>query len=134
MQKTKKKKNNRRARAENSALKPELNLRARFELIDYDYLNKLSPKELKWLNKFTEEYVNANLSGQSKKLHNTKELKKDCYDRNNARNRCVYTKAKASGNVVDTEVVEVFEVDEDEIVESIDLKKKLNSFDDSSND
>ena len=71
-------------------------MRSRIDLIDYDYLNKLSPEELDWLNKFTEEYVNAKLDPKpNKNLHNKKRLKKDCYDRNNARNSCILTRQKA---------------------------------------
>lgn len=38
-----------------------------------------------------------------KNLHNTKELKKDCYDRNNARNRCILTQQRAQGKIEYTE-------------------------------
>lgn len=57
------------------------------------------------MNKFTEEYVNASLNTEDldKNLHNTEELKKDCYRRNNARNRDILTKAKASGNHISTD-------------------------------
>lgn len=96
------KKKNKRSREKYPALKPELNLRSRFELIDYDYVDKLNDEEKAWLNKFTNEYTNASLDRKNLKnnFHNTEELKKDCYDRNNARNRDVLTRAKASGNNV----------------------------------
>lgn len=94
-----------RARTKYPALKPELNLKTRYELIDYDYINKLSEEDKKWLNKFTEEYVNASLNAENltENFHNTKELKKDCYRRNNARNRDILTRAKASGNYISTD-------------------------------
>lgn len=93
-------KKTKRSKIKYSALDPSVNLKTRYELIaDYDYLNKLSEKEKAWLNKFTKEYVNADLDTKrkSKNLHKTDRLRKDCYDRNNARNRCVLTRAKASG-------------------------------------
>ena len=70
--------------------------------MDYDYLNKLSEKELEYLNKFTEEYVNAsvNTKNPKKNLHKSKRLIKDCFDRNNARNRDVLTQQKAMGKHV----------------------------------
>lgn len=70
--------------------------------MDYDYLNKLSEEEKKWLNAFTEEYINASLDSKNleNNLHNTEELKKDCYRRNNARNRDILTRAKASGSFI----------------------------------
>lgn len=97
-----KKKENKRSKTKYAALKPELNLKTRHELIaDYDYLKELSPKEKEWLNKFTKEYVNAEINNKQprKNLHRNKSLKKDCYDRNNARNRCIYTRSKASWNL-----------------------------------
>lgn len=57
------------------------------------------------MNKFTEEYVNASLDSENldKNFHNTDQLKKDCYRRNNARNRDILTRAKASGNHISTD-------------------------------
>lgn len=68
-------------------------------MLDYDYLSKLSDKELKFLNKFTEEYVNASLDVGKKwrNLHKNKELIRDCFNRNNARNRDILTQQKAMG-------------------------------------
>lgn len=76
-----------------------MNLRTRTELIDYDYLDKLNDKEKEWLNKFSEEYIGASIKKDEKPMHKTKRLRKDCYDRNNARNRCILTRAKASGTI-----------------------------------
>lgn len=93
---------NKRQRAKYPALRPELNLKTRYELLDYDYIDKLGDLEKKWLNDFTEEYINASLDSKNPQnnLHNTEELKKDCYRRNNARNRDILTRAKASGTFV----------------------------------
>lgn len=96
-------KKNKRNSTKNPALVPKLNLKSRYELIDYDYIDKLNEEEKAWLNAFTEEYINANMNHDGEKLHKTKKLKKDCYNRNNARNRCIWTKAKASGSGVDLE-------------------------------
>jgi hypothetical protein len=83
-------------------LDPSLNLKSRTELLDYDYLHKLKPEELEWLNKFTEEYVHASLDTErpKKNLHRNKTLRKECYDRNNARNRDVLTRQRASNRMV----------------------------------
>jgi hypothetical protein len=91
-----------RARTKHPALRPELNLKTRYELIDYDYVWKLSEEEKEWLNKFTEEYVNAHLDRKelTNNLHNTKELKQDCDRRNNARNADILTKCKAAGKYI----------------------------------
>ena len=47
------------------------------------------------------EWTNADLDFKNLKnnLHNTKELKKSCTDRNNARNRDIFSRAKASDNL-----------------------------------
>lgn len=98
-------KNNRRAKAKYPALNPSLNLKTRAILVDYDYVDKLSDSEKEWLNKFTNEYVHASLDTKKlkKNLHNTQKLKKDCFDRNNARNRDIYTREMAQGKMFSTE-------------------------------
>lgn len=57
------------------------NLKSRWDLIDHDYLDKLSPEEQEWLSKFNEEYIsgsfektkNGNFS-RTKNLHTTDAL------------------------------------------------------------
>lgn len=128
-----KKKESKRSKTKYSALRPEFNLKTRQDLIsDYDYLAKLSPKEKEWLNKFTKEYVNAEINTKQprRNLHKTKSLKKDCYDRNNARNRCIYTRSKASYNLKFFEDVSennknlINHCVEDEIINDIDTLHK----------
>lgn len=94
------KKQTRRNKAKYPALEPKFNLKSRADLIDYDYIDKLSDKEKEFLNSFTEEFIGANLKHKGKKLHRSAKMKKDCYDRNNARNRDVLTKAAITGKKV----------------------------------
>lgn len=96
----KKTKKSRRSAQKYPALDPAFNLRSRADLIDYDYINKLSEEEKKWLSDFTEEYTNANFNHSGKKLHKTKLQKRDCYNKNNSRNRDILTRAKASGTMI----------------------------------
>lgn len=91
------KKESRRSRVKYPALSKGFNLKTRSNLIDYDYLDKLSDKEKAFLNAFTSEYINADMKHHGKKLHKTKKLRKDCFDRNNSRNRDILTRAQASG-------------------------------------
>lgn len=78
------------------------------------YVDQLNEQEKEWLNSFVEEYVNANFNHGNDRVHpvelaeferknGTKYLadkhKKHCEDRNNARNRCIYTKASTTGNL-----------------------------------
>lgn len=106
------KKVNRRSKAKYPALDPTLNLRTRYEEIEQNqYINgvkndngeivirELTHSEKDWLNRFNEEFVNANFNHKGKKIDATKASKKRSYDKNNARNRCIYTKAKASGTL-----------------------------------
>lgn len=113
-------KKNKRQKTKYPALKPELNLRTRYELIDYDYINLLSEEDKRWLNDFTEEYVNASLDSKNleNNFHNTEELKKDCYSRNNARNRDILTRAKASGSYVSMDDLEYPNVNQLDYIEN----------------
>lgn len=119
----------RRSKSKYPALDPTLNLKTRYELIaDCDYLDKLSDKEKEWLNNFNEEYINANMNHKGKKLHKSKKQKKDCYDRNNSRNRCLLTIKRATGMCTDLEEAKVenktLENTEDFLIKVIDEKKK----------
>lgn len=108
------------------ALDPKYNLKSRSELIDYDYIDKLSDKEKEFLNNFTEEFIGANMNHKGKKLHKKKDQIKDCYNRNNARNRDILTRAKASGKF--HYMNDIFNSEEE-----LDAKlKEMNNFDDSS--
>lgn len=105
-------------------------MKTRTDLIDYDYLHKLSPQELEWLNKFTEEYVIAKLDKKNKNnLHNKKKLKKDCYDRNNDRNNDILTISKAGGKLKYLEELKNKPSDytEDDLINVLD-KRRYSSF------
>jgi hypothetical protein len=85
------------------ALNPRLNARTRFEVLDMDYLRKLSDEELKFMNQFMAEYVSGSFkkddTGEYSKdnLHKTEEERRECYTRNNVRNRCGLTVSNATG-------------------------------------
>ena len=111
-------KKTRRNSTKNPGLVKEVNLKIRHELMDYDYLDKLSPEEKDWLNRFTEEYVHNNFSHPGKRIHPKKTrkaivkktgeprkidiYKKESGDRNNARNRDSYSITK-SNNILEGE-------------------------------
>lgn len=85
------------------ALNPRLNARTRFEVLDMDYLKKLDDAELNFMNQFMAEYVSGSFKkdekGQysSENLHKTDEERRECYTRNNVRNRCGLTVSNATG-------------------------------------
>lgn len=89
-------------------LKVNVNLKTRYEEVEdvASYINKLSDSDKAWMDKFMGEYNNASLDVQNldNNLHNTQELKKACQDKNNARNRCIYSRAKASGNLTSIDI------------------------------
>ena len=116
---------NRRNKAKYPSLDPKLNLKTRQELVDYDYLNKLSPKELKFLDKFSREYIVASLDqdNPNKNMHNTKALSKDCYDMNNSRNRDILTRQKAMGRIQYLDdIIEKTQNPEDFLITQMDMK------------
>ncbi len=89
----------RRSNVKYPALDPKYNLKTRQELIEVDYIDQLNDKEKEWLNSFNEEYVNANFNHKGKKLHKKAKQKKSCYSMNNARNRDILSREKASGAI-----------------------------------
>lgn len=73
----------------------------RNELADYDYIDKLTNKEIyDFLKAFNREYVNADFQHPYKKLHKKKKQRIDIYNKNNSRNRDVFTKAKTANDLI----------------------------------
>lgn len=122
-----KKRVNTRSKRRYPGLEKGMNLKIRWDLLENDYLDQLNDDDKKWLNDFNEEYVGANFNHSGKTLHKSKKKQRDCYNRNNARNRCVYGLAKAKGEVFDTpNTNENVSIDiEDSLIDYIDSKKKL---------
>lgn len=117
---------NLRSRKKFPGLEKGMNLKIRWDELDNDYLEKLSDKEKEWLNNFNEEYVGANFRHPGKVLHKTKKGKRNCYSRNNSRNRCIYGLAKARNEVIDSAKdleEKPSENYEDALIEYIDNKK-----------
>ena len=114
----------------------------RVELADQDYRHKLNKKELEFLDKFNAEFIGATFQKtktkkySSKNIHKTPKKRKEVYSSNNARNRCVYNKARTSSNLVMVEDASTIDqiaprqieleksLIEDEIIQQIDAKEK----------
>jgi hypothetical protein len=85
------------------ALNQRLNAKTRFEVLDIDYLKKLDDAELKFMNQFMGEYVSGafkktdNGEYSEENFHRTPEERRECYTRNNTRNRCGLTVSNATG-------------------------------------
>lgn len=90
-----------------NSLKATHQPRVRAELIDYDYLNKLNPEDLRWLAQYTDEAVGASIekdkNGKVKPghIHTKPEHVKECYDANNRRNNDVYGVSRANNMTYD---------------------------------
>lgn len=97
------KKKTARSMSKYPGLEHRMNPRIRAELIDHDYVDKLSDKEKKWLSQFNEEYLSGTFSHSAKDLHKTKKQKRECYNRNNARNRDVFSIFRTFGWIGDGE-------------------------------
>jgi len=110
-------------------LQPHLNLKTRYEEITdvLSYFNTLNEKDKAFLAAFVEEEINANMNHSGKKINKSKAAKKKCYDRNNARNRCIYTRAKASHNAIPFSHLTEGDTSKDEMDDVIDkLDRKYN--------
>lgn len=86
------------------SLEPKINIRNRCDEINdlCEYKDLLSDSEKEWLNSFSKEEICANLSRSKKLLNNASnpKVRSRIYNRNNERNRCIYTKAKSSNVLI----------------------------------
>lgn len=114
MSKLKKQKKKKRDLDKYPALNPRLNAKTRFEVLDMDYLRKLNDAELNFMNQFMAEYVSGSFkkteSGNysEENLHKTAEERRECYTRNNMRNRCGLTVSNATGQTYRCEDIAEF--------------------------
>ena len=116
-----------RSRIRYPGLDKGVNGRKRWEYLDFDYVDKLSEEEKKYLNDFYEEFLSGNFSHSGEKLHTSENweeidtLRKECYDRNNARNRCILSEAKALGKTAEIDAAEIDKVQRDSAVHAEDI-------------
>lgn len=121
---------NRRNQEKYPALRPELNLKTRQELIDYDYLDKLSPKELQWLNDFTEETVNTKFDRDNldNNINFKLEHKQEADRANNRRKTDLYLKLKVGNMLDDWEDYKTRVASAEEILEEFDELSDSDSY------
>lgn len=114
------------------ALEPSVNGLTRWEeVMDVrEYFSDLPDDAKEWMNRFVSEYVHADLKHGGEVLHDTKAKRKICYDKNNARNRDIYTREK-SGGCLDylEELVEVEHGDSTQLMDEVEIKVKRKSKD-----
>lgn len=87
-----------------------MNAKTRHDLLDADYLHKLTPQELEWYARFTAEWVSGAFEKSKdgdtyseKNLHESIEQRRELWRANNARNRCTFTINKATNHLVSYE-------------------------------
>lgn len=112
------------------SLNPRMNAKTRHDLLDADYLHKLSEDELEWYARFTAEWVSGAFEKDKKtddytenNLHSNIDQKRELWRANNARNRCTFTINKATNHLVSYE-------DFVDKIEEIQSETADNSFDD----
>lgn len=90
-----------RKRTNKDSLVKKMQNLVRQEYTDFDYLDKLSPKELEWLAKFNNEHLNASFNSDNRKnIIKDKEMQNKIYNENNARNRCQFGRNKPAKKVL----------------------------------
>ncbi len=99
-----------RHREKYPALNFKRQVKTRLDQLDMDYVDKLSDSEKEWLNAFLEETVITNFQHKGKKFYKTKKARSEHYGSNNARNRCMFTKAKAMNTIMNTPNPEALKV------------------------
>jgi hypothetical protein len=128
---TKKQVGSKRSRTKYPGLVKEVNPRTRWEYLDQDYVDKLSDKEKEFLSNFNEEWLSGNFNHPGRKLHRTKKSRRECYGRNNARNRDLFTINRTRGWIEgiaeNQEAIDKARSanPENALIELIDMKKKL---------
>jgi hypothetical protein len=95
----KKKKKSNYTKQKYPALNVKYQVGNRRELIDYDYLDKLSPEEKEWLDRFTSEYVITNFAHKNDPLITDKEERKELYKQNNRRNNDIFAISKSNNKL-----------------------------------
>lgn len=130
-----KKKKSKRDNVKYPALERHYIARIKQEYLDYDYLSKLSDKDKEWLNRFTEEELNANFKHKGDKIITDNETQKQIYHKNNARQRCTYSRSKAKNAVKDAAENEIdityqYIVDEQDVIDLLYQKELLTHLND----
>lgn len=130
-----KKKTSERSKQKHPNLKKQYNTKMRQDLLDQDYIHKLSDEEKEWLDRFNKEYVNASFEKTGDRhsknnLHKGDKKRKEIYKENNKRRNCVYNIAKATktlGSLDDMLNKSENENVEDALIEVIDAKNYVNN-------
>jgi hypothetical protein len=89
----------RRSKTPFPGLVREVNVRTKWDYLDQDYVKKLSDAEKQFLSNFNDEFYGGSFNHPGKQLHRSKKKKRECYDRNNARNRDLFAISRATNQL-----------------------------------
>jgi hypothetical protein len=105
--KSKQKPLNSREKQKYPNLKKMYNTKIRQDLLDQDYIDKLSDSEKAWLDRFNKEFINATFEKKKKytknNLHKGEKKRKELYKDNYSRQNCLYNVKKATKSLVSIE-------------------------------
>lgn len=93
------------------ALIARVNLKTRFdEISDLEsYAHTLSDEDKAWLNAFSQEEICANFNHSGPKLNDSSDpkVRSRIYNRNNERNRCIFSREAAQGALNSLEIIDI---------------------------
>lgn len=118
-------KSNLRSRSKYANVKPHLNLKTRADEISdvMSYFNTLSEKDKRWMDRFCAEWIGASFKKDGRDKHKSARLRRDCYSRNNSRNRDILTRTKAQGLISSyEEMKENTDDPTDKLIDELDKK------------
>lgn len=95
-----KKKTHKYTKQKYPALNVKYQVANRRELIDYDYVHKLSEEDKDWLDRFTSEVIITNFNHRGEQLITDVEEKRSLYRDNNKRNVDIFSTNKANGSLM----------------------------------
>lgn len=133
---TPKKRKTKRSQLEFPGLVKGATSRIRQEYLDQDYIDRLSPQDKDWLNRFNEEWLGANFKHPGDTIHKTDAARKEIYNRNNARNRDLLGQLKAQNKLMNSEVVKEM-LEKEELTQNVtpdDIENVLIEFIDKMNE
>lgn len=98
--------------------------------IDQDYYHLLCPLDKEWMSKFNNEFYGGKIKkGDPTALHNTDDLRKECYNRNNAANRDTYAIKNGVGCLDFPESIEdVINMTEDDVLDTLEARDQWETF------
>lgn len=68
-------------------------------MVDYDYYEDLGPDDREWLRRFSREFYDGSVPRDGSALHDSDNLRRDCYQRKNLANRDLFSIFNSNGRI-----------------------------------